>query len=81
MPPTGTCSGWRSRRPNGLLSQLDTDLGAFIVSIASIQKYYVVAGRFADRAMAGWRGDPSVSDNEFVIATYQASQINGVGTQ
>ena len=63
-----------------LLSQLDTELGAFLVSITSIQKYYVVAGHYADRAMAGWRGDPSVSDNEFVIAAYQASQINGVGT-
>ena len=69
------------RRETGrLLSQLDTELTFFIGGMDSIARYYAVSDHFAHRAMAGWRGDPSVSDNEFVIAAYQASQINGIGT-
>lgn len=63
-----------------LLSQLQTELGEMIVDLDSMDTYYAVSGRYAARALAGWSGDPDVSDNEFVIAAYQASQINGVGT-
>lgn len=62
-----------------LLSQLDSELIFFVAGMDSIKRYYQVSDRYADRALAGWRGDPSVSDNEFVIAAYQASQINGIG--
>ena len=31
----------------------------------------------SDVALAGWRNDPKVSDNDFVIAAYQASQVFG----
>ena len=63
-----------------LLSQLDTELAEVLVDLESMDAYYAVAGGYATRALAGWRGDPRVSDSEFVIAAYQASQINGVGT-
>lgn len=63
-----------------LLSQLETELGEMLVDLDSMDAYYAVSGRYATQALAGWRSDPSVSDNEFVIAAYQASQINGVGT-
>lgn len=63
-----------------LLSVLAIELREMQVDLDSMDAYYAVSGRYATRALAGWRGDPSVSDNEFVIAAYQASQINGVGT-
>jgi hypothetical protein len=63
-----------------LLSALGTELAEIQVDLDSMDAYYAVSGRYATRALAGWRGDPAVSDNEFVIAAYQASQINGVGT-
>ena len=63
-----------------LLSVLGTELGEMQVDLDSMDAYYAVSGRYATRALAGWSGDPTVSDNEFVIAAYQASQINGVGT-
>ncbi len=63
-----------------LLSQLDTELMEVLADCDSMDDYYAVSGRYATRALAGWRGDPAVSDSDFVIAAYQASQINGVGT-
>lgn len=67
------------RRETGqLLEQVDVALTSFIVYIDSLDDYYASAGRYGDRAVAGWRGDASVGDEEFVIAAYQASQINGV---
>jgi len=63
-----------------LLSQLDTELTVVIRDLDSMDIYYAVSGEYATRALAAWNGDPAVSDNEFVIAAYQASQINGVGT-
>lgn len=63
-----------------LLSQLDTELSIVLLDLDSMDAYYAVSGGYATRALAGWRGDPTVSDSDFVIAAYQASQINGVGT-
>ena len=61
-----------------LLSQLGVELNSFGTLLDSLDGYYAITEKFADRAAAGWRGDPSVSDNEFVISAYQASQINAV---
>ncbi|MDB5430509.1 MAG: hypothetical protein JWP35_1625 [Caulobacter sp.] len=44
------------------------------------RRYYAVTRSYTDVAIAGWRGDPKVSDRDFVIAAYQASQINTLGT-
>ena len=41
--------------------------------------YYRTTKPFAAQALAGWAGDPKVSDSQFVIAAYQASQIYGIG--
>lgn len=46
----------------------------------SARRYYAVTRRYAAMAEGGWRRDPSVSDSDFVIAAYQASQIMGIGT-
>lgn len=42
--------------------------------------YYDTTNAYAERALAGWEGDPAVSDREFVSAAYQASQIIGTDT-
>ncbi|MEO7277825.1 MAG: hypothetical protein ABIW33_07375, partial [Sphingomicrobium sp.] len=41
--------------------------------------YYRVTGEYAKTASGGWTGDPSVSDEQFVIAAYQAGQIYTTG--
>ena len=52
-------------------------LGAFFVAT---RDYHAVTRAYADTAIAGWRGDRQVSDADFVIAAYQASQIDSIGT-
>jgi hypothetical protein len=42
----------------------------------TIENYYVLTRKYATTAFAGWRRDPRVSDRDFVIAAYQASQTN-----
>ena len=61
-----------------MLVQLKPELRGLQQLSASIRNYYAVTGRYADTAFAGWRRDPSISDEQFVIAAYQASQINGL---
>lgn len=58
-----------------LLSQLHVELGDFTDLLDGIDDYYATTRRFARIAEDGWRGDPQVTDREFVIAAYQASQV------
>jgi hypothetical protein len=60
-----------------MLVQLMPELRGLQQLSASIRKYYAVTGRYADTAFAGWNRHPGVSDEEFVIAAYQASQVVG----
>lgn len=46
----------------------------------SARTYYATTRRYADQALAAWKDDRSISDEQFVIAAYQASQIIGIGT-
>jgi hypothetical protein len=62
-----------------LLSQLDSELTTFYGFLDELDEYYATTRRYAAKADAAWRGDPSVSDREFVIAAYQASQVNAAG--
>lgn len=61
-----------------LLSQVQVELVEYITYLDGADAYYATTGKFADRANAGLNSDPSVSDEEFVIAAYQASQIIGI---
>jgi hypothetical protein len=61
------------------LEQLRPELNGEIDYFASIRRYYQLTRHYADVALAGWNGDPRISDAQFVIAAYQASQIYGVG--
>ncbi len=65
------------RETHELLARLDTELTGFQRYLRTLNRYYAVTARYADRAEAGWKRDSSVSDGEFVIAAYQASQIIG----
>lgn len=61
-----------------MLSQVQVELTQFTKFLDGVDAYYATTGRYADRADAGWNGDPLVSDEEFVIAAYQASQVTAV---
>jgi hypothetical protein len=67
------------RQTARMLEQLRPELNGEIDYFASIRRYYQLTRHYADVALAGWSGDPRVSDAQFVIAAYQASQIYGVG--
>ena len=62
-----------------LLSQLRPELVDFDKFLASLEKYNKVTGRYAEVAFAGWENDPRISNRDFVIAAYQASQVTAVG--
>lgn len=62
-----------------MLDQFIPELRTQVDYYDSSVRYYATTRRYADQAFAGWRGDPSISDEQFVIAAYQASQISGIG--
>lgn len=77
-------SNWNERRlekreTEKLLAQLRPELHDFVAFLDSTRTYYRVTSDFAQIAFAGWERNPSVSDEQFVIAAYQASQIYGFG--
>jgi hypothetical protein len=67
------------RETDGLLRQLAVELRAVDAALASLDQWYATTGKFAAIANAGWEGDPAINDDAFVIAAYQASQVNAVG--
>lgn len=68
------------RETQRMLVNLRPELQGQMNFINDVRAYYGVTRKFAEQALAGWSGAPDVSDNEFVIAAYQASQITGIGT-
>ena len=62
-----------------LLLELRPALQSFTDFFDTAQDYYATSRAYAETAFAGWRGDPAVGDEQFVIAAYQASQINTFG--
>lgn len=63
-----------------MLVQLVPELESQLAFFDSAKDYYGTTRRFVDTALRGWTGDRGVSDEQFVIAAYQASQIYGIGT-
>lgn len=63
-----------------LLVQMKPEVGRIIDFTANTRAYYATGHRFAEIAFKGWEHDPLVSDGQFVIAAYQASQIHGVSS-
>ena len=77
-------SNWNQARlekqaTNRMLEQLRPELQNQLDFFDSARTYYAITHGYADQALAGWNGDPHVTDNQFVIAAYQASQIYGIG--
>ena len=65
----------QARETRQLLEQIKPDLERLSANFGYQERYYATTRRYADVALAGWRGDPKVSDRDFVIAAYQGSQI------
>ncbi len=78
-------SNWNAERlekreTQRMLAQLKPNLQSLSDYYNSARTYYATTRRYATTAFAGWRRDPAVSDADFVIAAYQASQIIGIAT-
>jgi len=63
------------RETQRMLTRLKPELRNVLDLYASARTYYATTRDYAETAFAGWRSDPRVSDRDFVIAAYQASQI------
>jgi len=61
-----------------MLEQLQPELRSQLEFFDGVKIYYGTTRRYAEEAFAGWKSDPKVSDERFVIAAYQASQITGI---
>jgi hypothetical protein len=68
------------RETERLLVHLVPELQSQMEFFDSVRAYYATTRRHAERALAAWTNDSALSDEEFVIAAYQASQIAGIGT-
>jgi hypothetical protein len=62
-----------------MLEQIRPELADQLAFFESARTYYTTTRGFAAQALAGWSGDHGVSDEQFVIAAYQASQVYGIG--
>ncbi len=60
-----------------LLNQFKSEIQFQAQEYQALKDYMAVTGDYARVAEAGWRNDLAVSDPQFVIAAYQASQITG----
>ena len=69
-----------TRETQRMLTQLEPQLQLMTSYFGSARRYYATTRAFAATAIAGWRSDPKVSDGDFVIAAYQASQVYVFGT-
>ena len=69
-----------NRETQQILARLRPELQNLLKNYASARAYYRVTRSYADTAFAGWRGDPRITDRDFVIAAYQASQIYATAT-
>jgi predicted nucleic acid-binding protein len=61
-----------------LLMRIEPEIDQIITFAANARDYYATSRRYAETALAAWNGDATISDNDFVIAAYQASQIHGL---
>lgn len=74
---------WNQRRAErreatALILRLRPQLAALEKAEASERAYYATTRRYGETALKAWNRDPSISDRDFVVAAYQASQINGL---
>ena len=67
------------RETTQLLLELRPALQSFTDFFETAKDYYATSRAYSETAFAGWRGDPKIPDEQFVIAAYQASQIYTFG--
>ena len=77
-------SNWNEARLERLqtqrmLDQLVPELDNQLAFFAFARNYYGTARNYAEQTLAGWKGDRKISDAQFVIDAYQASEIYGIG--
>jgi len=60
-----------------LLDQFKSEIRYQVAQYEFLRTYMATTGNYAKVALAGWERRPQVSDNEFVISAYQASQVAG----
>jgi len=60
-----------------LLDQFKSEIHYQIAQYGFLDAYMATTGNYAKVALAGWQRQPDVSDNDFVISAYQASQVAG----
>lgn len=61
-----------------LLMRIKPEIDQILAFAANARDYYATTRGYSKIALAAWMGDPTVSDQDFVIAAYQASQIHGL---
>ena len=61
-----------------LIQRLRPQLEALDRAEAAERTYYRITRGYAATAFRGWSGNRDVSDRDFVVAAYQASQVNGL---
>jgi hypothetical protein len=61
-----------------MVGEVRPGLVQFDQALESAEQYFATTGLYGDTAFAGWAGDPKVSDEQFVIAAYQASQVTQI---
>jgi len=66
------------REAERMVAEVRPGLWQFDQALKSVEDYFATAGHYGDTAFAGWAHDPKVSDKQFVIAAYQASQITQI---
>jgi hypothetical protein len=79
-------SNWNDERiqraqTTQVLQGLKPELRNLIGNFETLRAYYAITKNYSRTAFAGWRGDPRVSDRDFVIAAYQASQNTFTGVE
>ena len=80
-------SNWNAERLERLdntrvLRNLKPEIASMVAQFHTIGTYYDTSKRYAETAFAGWRDEPRISDRDFVVAAYQASQayVTGVNS-
>lgn len=66
------------REAERMVAEVRPGLWQFQEALKSAEQYFATANHYGDTAFAGWAHDPKVSDKQFVIAAYQASQVTQV---
>src|SRR5436309_1331346 len=62
-----------------VLHNLKPEIADMIANFRTIYTYYDTSNHYAQIAFAGWRRDPKVSDRDFAVGAFQASQIYYTG--